>query len=102
MGYLVWGEFADWGCSGYGPLEDHQQPGATYIAQWLEALERAYSHPSIIGWGPLNETWQPITDRITILDDATRAMFLAPQVFDQTRPVLDAAGSTHRPLAHAG
>ena len=29
LGYLVWGEFPDWGCSGRGPAEDHQQPGAT-------------------------------------------------------------------------
>jgi len=96
MGYLVWGEFADWGCSGYGHVEDHQQPGATYIAQWLEALERDYSHPSIIGWCPLNETWQPLTDRITVLDDVTRAMYLATKAFDQTRPVLDASGYSHR------
>lgn len=96
LGYLVWGEFADWGCGGYGPLGDHQQPGATYVTQWLEALERDYSHPSIIGWCPLNETWQPITDRITVLDDVTRAMFLATKAFDPTRPVLDASGYSHR------
>lgn len=96
LGYLVWGEFADWGCGGYGPLEDHQQPGATYITQWLEALERDYSHPSIIGWCPLNETWQPITDRITVLDDVTRAAFLATKAFDPTRPVVDASGYSHR------
>jgi beta-galactosidase/beta-glucuronidase len=96
MGYLVWGEFADWGCGGYGPLEEHQQPTASYITQWLEVLERDYSHPSIIGWCPLNETWQPITDHITVLDDVTRAMFLATKAFDQTRPVLDASGYSHR------
>jgi beta-galactosidase/beta-glucuronidase len=96
MGYLVWGEFADWGSGGYGQIEEHQQPGATYVAQWLEALERDYSHPSIVGWCPLNETWQPITDRITVLDDVTRAMFLATKAFDSTRPVLDASGYSHR------
>ncbi len=96
MGYLVWGEFADWGCGGYGSIEDHQQPGATYIAQWLEALERDYSHPSIVGWCPLNETWQPITGQITVLDDVARAMFLATKAFDTTRPVLDASGYSHR------
>jgi Glycosyl hydrolases family 2, TIM barrel domain len=69
---------------------------ATYVTQWLEVLERDYSHPSIIGWCPLNETWQPITDRITVLDDVTRAMFLATKAFDQTRPVLDASGYSHR------
>ncbi|CAA9266849.1 MAG: GH2, partial [uncultured Chloroflexia bacterium] len=29
LGYLCWGEFADWGCSGFGPMHDHQQPGIT-------------------------------------------------------------------------
>ena len=96
LGYLVWSEFADWGCAGYGPPDNHQQPGATYITQWLEVLERDYSHPSIIGWCPLNETWQPLTDHITVLDDVTRALFLATKALDQTRPVLDASGYSHR------
>jgi beta-galactosidase/beta-glucuronidase len=96
LGYLVWGEFPDWGCSGFGTMPEHQQPGATYITQWLEALERDYSHPSIVGWCPLNETWQVITDRLTVLDDVTRGMFLATKAMDGTRPVLDASGYSHR------
>jgi beta-galactosidase/beta-glucuronidase len=96
MGYLVWGEFADWGCSGHGPQHDHQQPGVTYAAQFLEVLERDYSHPSIIGWCPLNETAQNISDRITALDDVTRALFLACKAMDTTRPVLDTSGYAHR------
>jgi len=96
LGYLVWAEFADWGCRGYGPADDHQQPGITYATQWLETLERDYSHPCIIGWCPLNETAQPITDRITVLDDATRAMCLAARAMDTTRPVLDTSGYAHR------
>jgi len=96
LGYIVWGEFPDWGCSGYGPPEDHQQPGATYITQWLEVIERDYSHPCIVGWCPLNETYQTLTDRITVLDDVTRGMFLAAKALDTTRPVLDASGYSHR------
>ncbi|MES2459524.1 MAG: sugar-binding domain-containing protein [Armatimonadota bacterium] len=96
MGYLVWGEFADWGCSGYGPNSEHQLPGVTYVTQWLEALERDYSHPAIIGWCGLNETHQPLHDRITVLDDATRAFFLAAKAIDTTRPVLDTSGYAHR------
>lgn len=96
LGYLIWGEFADWGCSGRGPQHDHQQPGVTYATQWLEALERDYSHPSIIGWCPLNETAQHISDRISVLDDTTRAMFLACKAMDTTRPVLDTSGYAHR------
>ncbi len=98
LGYLLWSEFADWGCSGQGPYHDHQQPGVTYVAQWLEALERDYSHPSIIGWCPLNETAQNLHDTITVLDDATRAMFLACKAMDTTRPVLDTSGYAHRVL----
>ncbi|REF35853.1 glycoside hydrolase family 2 protein [Thermasporomyces composti] len=95
LGYLCWGEFGDWGCN-TGKDGDNQQPGATYITQWLEAVERDYSHPSIIGWCPLNETWQRLHDRITVLDDVTRGMFLATKAADQTRPVLDASGYSHR------
>jgi beta-galactosidase/beta-glucuronidase len=96
LGYLVWGEFADWGCGGFGAGEDHQRPGATYITQWLEVIERDYSHPSLIGWCPLNETHQAITDEVTILDDVTRGMFLAAKALDTSRPVLDTSGYSHR------
>ena len=96
MGYLVWGEFGDWGCSGFGPSTDHQQPGATYITQWLEAVERDYSHPSIVGWCPLNETYQENSDRIRVLDDVTRGMWLATKLADVSRPVLDTSGYAHR------
>lgn len=97
LGYLVWGEFGDWGCRGEGPLDgEHQQPGADYVTQWLEVLERDYSHPCIVGWCPLNETWQALGDRLTVLDDVTRGMFLAAKAMDTSRPVLDASGYAHR------
>ncbi len=96
LGYLVWGEFGNWGCDHYGPTGDSQKPGPTYITQWLEALERDYSHPSIIGWCPLNETSQPITGSITVLDDVTHGMYLATKAIDLSRPVLDTSGYSHR------
>ena len=97
LGYIVWGEFGDWGCRGAGPVDgEFQQPGPDYITQWLECLERDYSHPSIVGWCPLNETWQSITDRITVLDDVTRGLYLATKAMDGTRPALDASGYSHR------
>jgi beta-galactosidase/beta-glucuronidase len=96
LGYLVWGEFPDWGASIRTGASDYQQPTPTFLTQWLEAIERDYSHPSIVGWCPLNETHQPIADRITVLDDVTRALFLATKAIDVTRPVLDASGYSHR------
>ncbi len=96
LGYMVWGEFPDWGCADSGVHEGRQHHGATYVTQWLEELDRDYSHPCIIGWCPLNETYEPMTDRIAILDDATRGMFLAAKAMDGTRPVLDTSGYSHR------
>ena len=96
LGYLVWGEFGDWGCAGFGPPDDHQQHSPTYITQWLEVLHRDYSHPCIVGWCPLNETYQPVQDRIRVLDDVTRGMVLATKAMDTTRPVLDTSGYSHR------
>ena len=89
LGYLVWGEFGDWGL----PRDD---PPATCITQWLEVLGRDYNHPSIVGWCPLNETAQILTDQITPLDDLIRGLYLATKAFDTTRPVLDSSGYSHR------
>jgi beta-galactosidase/beta-glucuronidase len=89
LGYLVWGEFADWGM-------DRGRPQATYVAQWLEALHRDVSHPAIVGWCGLNETHERITDRISGLDGLTQAFYLAAKAMDTSRPVLDASGYSHR------
>ncbi|GAA1588974.1 glycoside hydrolase family 2 [Kribbella sancticallisti] len=97
LGYLLWGEFGDWGAGvAEGTQKDNQQPTASFVTQWLEAVERDYNHPSIVGWCPLNETHQLLHDRITQLDDVTRAMFLATKAADTTRPVLDSSGYSHR------
>ncbi|BBE21770.1 hydrolase [Arthrobacter sp. MN05-02] len=96
LGYLVWGEFGDWGVSGAGTVGHNQAPTASFITQWLEALQRDFNHPSIIGWCPLNETHQKLHDRITVLDDVTHGMFLATKLADPTRPVIDASGYAHR------
>lgn len=96
MGYLVWGEFGDWGVSGAGTVGHNQAPTASFVAQWMEAMQRDFNHPAIIGWCPLNETHQVLHDRITVLDDVTHAMYLATKMADPTRPVIDASGYAHR------
>ncbi len=89
LGYLCWGEFGDWGI-------DKINPPATYLTQWLEVLQRDRSHPCLVGWCALNETWHvPITDRISGLEDLTRGTVLAARAIDPTRPVLDASGGAH-------
>ena len=97
LGYLVWGEFGDWGSN----VHDVRRDGVTeqipvMVDEWIEAVERDYSHPSIVGWCPLNETAEHLTDRFTVLDTITRAMFAATKAADRTRPVLDSSGYSHR------
>ncbi|MBO4217873.1 MAG: beta-galactosidase, partial [Clostridia bacterium] len=47
MGYLVWGEYPNWGL-------DHSYAESVYgmLPEWLEEVERDFNHPSIIGWCP--------------------------------------------------
>jgi beta-galactosidase/beta-glucuronidase len=96
LGYLCWGEFGDWGTHGLGSHAEPLSMQATFITQWLEAVERDYSHPSIIGWCPQNESGQQFTDQIQDLDDIQRGMYLAAKAMDTTRPVLDSSGWAHR------
>lgn len=86
LGYMVWGETGNWHL-------DHTLPEAIYwfLPEWLEEVERDFSHPSLIGWCPFNETWEvngrpqcnEFLDRIY---DITKAL-------DPTRPVITASGS---------
>lgn len=99
LGYLVWGEFADWGASGQGRDGYNQRPTPGFIDQWIDVLVRDRNHPSIVGWCPLNETYQVLHDRMTVLDDVTRAMFWATKHIDPSRPVIDASGYSHRVAA---
>jgi hypothetical protein len=112
LGYLIWGEFSDWGLGGCDAFPGWKVNAAgevqragnvlgtefppAYVAQWLEAIQRDFNHPSIIGWCPLNESNERMAERITPHDDAMRAMFLATKLYDATRPVLDVSGYSHR------
>ncbi|MDB6168853.1 MAG: beta-galactosidase [Verrucomicrobia bacterium] len=112
LGYLVWGEFSDWGLNGSAAVRrwerdaqgaivrggNHNGPDFTpgHVTQWIEALQRDFNHPSIVGWCPLNESENRIHERITGHDDVMRAMFLATKLCDATRPVLDVSGYCHR------
>jgi len=84
LGYIVWGEFADWGL-------DLRRPEALIIfeSQWKEAIERDFNHPAIIGWCPFNEQWGEnypgVIERI----------FNLTKSLDATRLVIDASGGYH-------
>lgn len=84
LGYIVWGEYADWGLN-------HMDPAAVaqFVLEWREALRRDRNHPSIIGWCPLNET--PHNEGNALL----QALLGVTQQIDPTRPLLDTSGYVH-------
>ena len=85
MGYLVWGEYPNWGVD-TGDMDLLH----TYLPEWLESVERDYNHPSIIGWCPYNETWSKnqIHSNVSMIAVATKHA-------DPTRPVIDSSGGYH-------
>lgn len=87
-GYLVWGEYASWGI-------DYSNPAALgeFLPQWLEAVERDFNHPSIIGWCPFNETWNYRGKKQR--DELILGVYLATKAADPTRPCIDTSGNFH-------
>ena len=85
-GYMVWAEAGNWGFdhTEFANLE-HCLP------EWMEEVERDFSHPSVIGWCPFNETWdkngkQHCVALIDMVYDVTKML-------DNTRPVIANSGS---------
>jgi len=101
LGYMVWGEFGDWGIhhqnNDFMPIDSwNHHPHNAMFRQWAEILERDYNHPSIVGWCPLNETHRFEEDNINALDDLTHGLYLMTKAIDSGRPVIDASGYSHR------
>ena len=87
-GYLVWGEYPNWGL-------DHSKPEAFYsvIGEWLEELARDRNHPCIIGWCLFNETWNK--NGHVQCDDLIRRIYHITKAIDPTRSCIDASGFFH-------
>ena len=88
LGYIVWGEYANWGL-------DHSREDSVYaiLPEWLEEIERDFNHPSIIGWCPFNETWDQNGRKQ--YDDLIKLIYLATKAADPTRPCIDTSGNFH-------
>lgn len=82
LGYLVWGEYPNWGFD-YKP-ENY----ANFLNEWVEILERDRNHPAIIGWCPFNETPGNAGELQRIIWQETKAI-------DPTRPALETSGWVH-------
>lgn len=88
LGYMVWGEHANWGF-------DHTNPALLniFLQEWLEAVARDFNHPSIIGWCPFNETWD-IAGRQQD-DNLLKMIYKVTKALDNTRPCIDTSGNYH-------
>ncbi len=87
-GYIVWGEYADWGI-------DHTASTNIYnfLPEWLESVERDFNHPAIIGWCPFNETWKLNGKKQA--DELIATVYRMTKVLDNTRPCIDTSGNYH-------
>jgi len=84
LGYLVWGEYPNWGI-------DHSRPESLkyVLPEWLEVLARDFNHPSIVGWCPFNETPKDQDPELI------RTIYRVTKSVDPTRPVIDTSGYVH-------
>ena len=88
MGYIVWGEYPNWGL-------DHSNVQSVYnvLPEWLEELHRDYNHPSIVGWCPFNETWD--TEGRKQFDELLSLVYKTTKAVDPVRPCIDTSGNFH-------
>ena len=89
LGVMVWGEIAN-------AFESSPTAMARLTTEWLEVLERDASHPSIVTWVPINESWG-VGDSATVAAQRsfTTAMAELTRAIDPTRPVVGNDGWEH-------
>ena len=87
-GYLVWGEHANWGMDLADPVSFLH-----FMPEWLEAVQRDFNHPSIIGWCPFNETWDSGGRRQN--NQILANIYNMTKALDCTRPCIDTSGNFH-------
>nr|WP_249315597.1 sugar-binding domain-containing protein [Bacillus sp. FJAT-49711] len=88
LGYLVWGEHANWGLDITTPTGLER-----FLPEWLEVVERDFNHPALIGWCPFNETWD--LDGKKQNNEVLRIVYSVTKQVDPTRPVIDTSGNFH-------
>ncbi len=65
-------------------------------AEWLEVLRRDASHPSIVAWVPLNESWGvPQAEDVAAQRSYASALAALTRAVDPTRPVVSNDGWEH-------
>jgi beta-galactosidase/beta-glucuronidase len=82
LGLLVWGEMP----SAYRFTKDSVE---RVTREWTAALDRDYSHPCIVAWVPVNESWGvPNLPDIPAERHYVQALYHLTRTLDPTRPVI--------------
>lgn len=90
LGYMVWGEYGSWGI-------DHSDIAnlPMFLTDWLASVRRDCNHPAVIGWCPLNETWDNGAQCKRQDPAFLRMVYEQTKLADPTRPCIDTSGNYH-------
>jgi beta-galactosidase/beta-glucuronidase len=88
LGYLVAGEYGDWGAE-----QGSTAAREAIISEWPEAVRRDLNHPSLILWTPFNE--RAFEEGDVIMPGLLRQLAELTHDLDPTRPVIDTSGHIH-------
>ncbi|HEY8589483.1 MAG TPA: glycoside hydrolase family 2 TIM barrel-domain containing protein, partial [Naasia sp.] len=89
LGLMIWGETA--------AAYDFSSRAATLaMSEWTAAVLRDRSHPSIVAWVPVNESWGvPDVSRSAQQVQLVQALASLTRALDPTRPVISNDGWEH-------
>lgn len=89
LGLMVWGEIAN-------AYEYNAQAVDRLAREWLSAVKRDRSHPCIVTWVPINESWG-VTDIALRRDqqDFATSLYYLTKAIDPSRPVISNDGWEH-------
>ncbi|MGW2339546.1 glycoside hydrolase family 2 TIM barrel-domain containing protein [Streptomyces sp. NPDC001661] len=86
LGLLLWEEMPS--AYQFGPL-----PVERVIAEWTEAIQRDRSHPSIVAWVPLNESWSvPDPSRVPAQRHFIDSLYHLTKALAPSRPAVSNDG----------
>lgn len=89
LGLLVWGEMAN--AFVFSP-----EAVERLTREWMEVVRRDYSHPCIVTWMPLNESWGvPSLETDPAQQAYVQALYHLTHALDSTRPVIGNDGWEH-------
>jgi len=89
LGLVVWGEMAN-------AYEYSVDGVARFTAEWLEVVRRDVSHPSVVTWVPVNESWGvPALAADPRQRHFLESLYHLTHAVDGTRPVISNDGWEH-------